>query len=213
MDGLQFTCDWTSHHFDNWRRWLQPLIGRPAYGCEIGSFEGRSAIFFLTEILNHKYSSLICIDPWDWSEETQMLKNQVGSAIPINYRMDEVKDRFVLNLEAANVKQRAIVYAKSSRRAIPQLGDSSLDFAYIDGSHLACRALEDGVLIWPKLKSGGILIWDDYLWQGNAEPPPGWTVQTMRPKLGVDAWLQVYLGQYDEPEIDESTSQVKLRKR
>jgi hypothetical protein len=34
-----------------------------------------------------------------------------------------------------------------------------------DGSHRARDVLEDAVLSWPLLKVGGIMLFDDYLWQ------------------------------------------------
>jgi hypothetical protein len=37
-------------------------------------------------------------------------------------------------------------------------------FLYIDGWHSAFGALADGVMSWPLLNVGGVMIFDDYLW-------------------------------------------------
>ena len=67
---------------------------------------------------------------------------------------------------------------------------SVADFIFIDGSHLGMDVLADSVLSWPLLKDNGILIFDDY----------GWGVHTsdekLKPKLGIDAFLQAYTGHY-----------------
>lgn len=205
-----FSCDWTSHHFEDWRNWFSPLVGTPAIGCEIGSFEGRSALFFLQEILTHPESRLICIDPWDYTEENFILSGQLGCWVSKQFDLPEVAQRFRQNLKLSGQAERAMVYAHSSRRILPTLQPNLLDFIYIDGSHLAARALEDAVLVWPALKTGGVLVWDDYLWAEHPAPPAGWKPEAMRPKLGVDAFLAAYDGQYDELVI--TGSQCKIRK-
>lgn len=209
-DECKFSADWTSWHFPRWREWLGHLVGTPATGCEIGSFEGRSAVFFLQEILTHQYSRLICIDPWEYSEEQEICGGEgTDTRVPEQFDLQQIKRHFIHNTKRWH--DRRTINAASSRDVLPNLTNRSLDFGYIDGSHLACRALEDGVLIWPKMKPGGIVIWDDYEWTANRPPPAGWQVEPMRPKLGIDAWLAAYHGQYDR--LDIRGGQVMVRKR
>lgn len=93
---------------------------------------------------------------------------------------------------------------------IPLTDHRPFHFAYVDGSHLACAALEDAVLLWPRMAHGAILIWDDYDWRDNKPPPPGWPDEIMRPQAGIDAFLRVYAGQYDA--MEHSLWQIKIRK-
>ena len=53
--------------------------------------------------------------------------------------------------------------------------------------------LTDGVLAWPLLKPGGIMIFDDYTWQWT-DPTTG---ETIEPARGIDAWCYAFEGQYD----------------
>ena len=55
----EFSTDWATSHFSVWRRVLAPLRGRGAQVLEIGSWEGRSAIFFLNYLRDCK---IVCID-------------------------------------------------------------------------------------------------------------------------------------------------------
>ena len=202
-----FGPDWTSWHYPDWQRWLGHLAGRPATGLEIGSFEGRSAVWFFKNILTHPKSSLICIDPWDYAEEKAVVP---GGATHIARQFDwgQVSHRFRANTEP--YRHRCLVMPFSSTVAAPLIPrQPSLAFAYVDGSHTAAAALSDAVFLWPRLGAGSILIWDDYGWTQN-KTAPGWDNELLRPKLGIDRFLEVFANQYDELEI--SNEQVKIRK-
>src|SRR5215510_810415 len=58
----EFTSDWSSGNFTLWGRVFRPLRGKPLRIVEIGSWEGRSAIFFLNFF---DQSTITCIDPFD----------------------------------------------------------------------------------------------------------------------------------------------------
>src|SRR5262245_25169347 len=66
-----YTFDWFSHNIPVWEQHLAHLAGRSDLRClEIGSFEGRSAVWLLTHILTHETSRLECIEcfegVWEW---------------------------------------------------------------------------------------------------------------------------------------------------
>jgi cephalosporin hydroxylase len=58
---------------------------------------------------------------------------------------------------------------------------------YIDGNHTAPCVLADAVLSFPLLVSGGIMIFDDYLWESKQRE----LTQTM-PRIAIDAFLNVF---------------------
>jgi hypothetical protein len=59
------------------------------------------------------------------------------------------------------------------------------DFIYIDGDHTPKAVINDGVLAWDLLKVGGIMAFDDYLWQHpNGDP--------FRPGPAIDLFQQMY---------------------
>ncbi len=63
------------------------------------------------------------------------------------------------------------------------------DFVYIDGSHQAPDVLLDAILGFEPLRTQGIIVFDDYLWQ---EPLPGGTDPIRCPKIAIDAFTNIY---------------------
>ena len=178
--GKTFGYDWTSGNFPTWASLLARYRDVPARVIEVGSWEGRSALFFLNYL---PQSALVCIDTFEGSEEHR--------AYPENFSKDlsEIEQRFDANL--ATFADRLEKRKASSAAALAELGidGSRFDIAYIDGSHRAADVYSDGVLTWSMLVSGGIMIFDDYEWEYMREP-------RSEPKLGIDSFLRVFEGQY-----------------
>jgi hypothetical protein len=53
------------------------------------------------------------------------------------------------------------------------------------GSHTAAGTLSDAIIAWPMHKHGGVMMFDDYLWDRVAG-------RLNQPKAGIDAFLDVY---------------------
>ena len=162
-DRPVFTQDWVSNSAQYWDRYLDHLKGRRgATGLEIGSFEGRSAIWFLDHILTDPSASLTSVDLF-------------------GERLDAYFDH---NIRVSGLEGRVQKLAGPSQQVLRSLPvDQPYDFIYVDGCHLATCALTDIVLSWELLKRDGVLIVDDYQWLG----PP-----LERPKMAVDAFLAIY---------------------
>lgn len=162
----QFTQDWTSHHFPVWEKHLGHLRAKDApQGLELGSYEGRSAIWFLENILTHARSNLVCIDMW---------------------ANGDIYGRFLSNLVSANVHDRCDIRRGDTHKLTRNI-KRSFDFIYIDADHSAEAVLSDACSCWPILKPGGIMIFDDYLW--TAKDPEDTRIP---PKDGIDAFLSAY---------------------
>lgn len=136
-----YTQDWVSDHTDDWEKWLGHLRGVKARGLEIGSFEGRSAAWFMENILTHPESTLTCIDKWKWRPES--LSRFQNNTRPYIERMNVHQGRSTDMLQH------------------PTMG--SFDFAYVDGNHDSRYVLADGVMALTKMLRGGVMIFDDYL--------------------------------------------------
>ncbi|GLC42910.1 hypothetical protein PLESTB_001813600 [Pleodorina starrii] len=63
------------------------------------------------------------------------------------------------------------------------------DLVYVDGSHMRADVLTDAVMAWQLLKVGGVLVFDDYLWDQYADNP------VCHPAEAVDAFLRVFAHQ------------------
>ena len=178
-EGKSFTSDWTSWHFPRWSALLAPLRGKSARVLEIGSWEGRSALFFLNYLPD---AALTCIDPWTGSLE-HAADPYFAALVPDSER------RFDAN--TAEFTARIEKIKGQSAQVLPKLGVAGrlFDLAYIDGSHIAADVFADAALVWPLLERGGLVIFDDYEWYGFEDV-------MQNPKLGIDAFLKAFDGRY-----------------
>ena len=178
-DGKSFSSDWTSWHFPVWAKALAPFRAREARVLEIGSWEGRSALFFVNFLPRCR---LTCIDPWTGSAEHLVDPHFAALALESEGRFDANVASFASRIEKIKAP---------SPRALPELGIAGrrFDIVYIDGSHIAADVYADAVLSWPMVVPGGIVIFDDYEWKGFEDP-------TQNPQPGIDAFLAAYAGKY-----------------
>jgi predicted O-methyltransferase YrrM len=180
--GKQFTVDWASGNFGNWAKLLVHLREHKSRGLEIGSWEGRSAVFFLEYLPRCR---LTCVDTFEGSAE-----HPKGSVDGIEHRFDANIATYGSRVEKIKMPSHAALAAMvEARRAF--------DFVYVDGSHKADDVWIDSTLSWTLLKEGGVIIWDDYEWYGHADPP--------RP--AIDRFLQQY-----RPEILHKGYQIAAKK-
>lgn len=135
-----FSVDWFTNNIEHWDKYLKKYKGEKVRALEIGSYEGRSTIWLLENILTHKDAKIDCID---------------------NFIKKNTFDTFIKNMEA--FKKKYTLYKKDSSLALkdPKVLKQEYDIIYIDADHHSRHVLEDLVLSWPLLKAGGTLIIDD----------------------------------------------------
>jgi predicted O-methyltransferase YrrM len=73
-----------------------------------------------------------------------------------------------------------------SRDVLHTVPFATFDFAYIDGSHWSCDVLEDAVTVFRRTKIGGLIAFDDYVWDDPKYNQHG------TPKPAIDAFLTCY---------------------
>jgi predicted O-methyltransferase YrrM len=179
--GKDFSSDWTSWHFPVWSLMLAHLRERPCEVLEIGSWEGRSAIFFL-EFLPQ--SRVTCVDTFGGGAENH--------ASPTESRqIASIERRFDANMRSYGARAEKI--KATSVAALTRLAQSSavFDLIYVDGSHMRDDVMVDSLLAWPLLRPGGIVIWDDYA-GGNDKP----AAERVMP--AVEVFLAWHFGEYVE---------------
>lgn len=144
---------------------------------EIGSFEGRSTRWFMEEIVTHPTAHLTCIDTWLGSDEMPQ-RNKVN-----------LYPRFVHNIFPF-LEKMTIVRGDANKMLSKQIiTEKMYDVIYIDADHYAKSALTQAVLTWPLLKSGGVMVWDDYRWEANC----GVNNEALHcPKQGVDMFVKLH---------------------
>ena len=113
---------------------------------EIGSYEGRSALFFLQFFSNSK---ITCVDTWS------------GRAVHLNYNFNIIEENFDKN--TLSFKNNLTKYKMTSDNFF-QNNSKIFDLIFIDGDHFYDQVLRDINNAWKILKNSGFLILDDYLW-------------------------------------------------
>jgi predicted O-methyltransferase YrrM len=148
---------------------------------EIGTFEGRTAVWLLDNVLTGKNCHLTCVD----ADPPDNLKHNLSFHEGKVTHCREYSNQWFYN-ELSD-------------------GAGGYDFVYVDGDHNAPGVLEDIIHAWRALKVGGYLYLDDY----EMEIRDPWfyimhpeflsydRLNFIHPHVGIDAFLSNYRGQYE----------------
>jgi predicted O-methyltransferase YrrM len=221
-DEYKFTKDWFNWAPPVWEQ-LAPLLPESGRSfLEIGSFEGRSAVWVIENMMNPG-DWIDCVDTWKGGEEHD------------KETMQEAEQRFDYNIHlalggpeykrrshheryasAGRDKENKRVY-KYKSTSVEFLGRKlafqsecfkpeylpMYDFIYIDGSHVAKDVLTDACMAWPLLKPKGLVVFDDYMWGDPRDI-------LHRPKPAIDAFCNLFA---EEAEIVHVGYQLVVRKK
>jgi len=141
---MTYTHDYISCHIEKWNKLLDEFKDKPADFLEIGSFEGRSAVWFLEHILTDPDARITCVDTFTPNERFDF----------------DYEAHFDLNIEP--YRDKVIKFKARSQDVLRSFPQSFFDVVYIDGSHVVLDVFWDSMLSWPLLKPGGLMMWDDY---------------------------------------------------
>jgi len=203
-NDYKFSVDWFSNRIPQWEEWFAPYYGNAdphkdreqiSRGIEIGVFEGRSAVWFLENVLTAHESRLFAVDTFEGADD------QKAAGIDCT----GLQERFEYNVR--NFKDKVRTFPEPSQSALPKIS-GEFDFIYVDGSHTAADVLTDAILCWRLLRVGGTMVFDDYAWRQAEEPHEC-------PYPAIDAFLYCFVGKYDRLPADllpQHDLQVAIRK-
>ena len=166
---MDFTEDWFTHNVPNFEACMQALDKREIF-LEIGSYEGRSTCWLLEHGLADD-GDMYCIDPYAGLDDIYMR---------FVANVNEVKKADQYFQHFRDYSYNTICWMVEDAPADP----AQFDFIYIDGSHAPDAVLTDACLSWGLLRSGGVMLFDDY--QYPHEPT----------KVGIDGFLEAFGGKY-----------------
>lgn len=194
--GKEFSCDWTTEHTKVWKTVLAAWQTRDARILEIGTWEGRTAVYLLAYLPR---STITCIDTFRGTASLLELPEHA----PWVRQIPHVEMRFDRNV--AEFGDRMEKIRDEAVRALDSLIAKGrlYDIAYVDASHRRDDVAADSIRAWTLLADDGLMIWDDYGWR-PAYPP------AERPKDAIDAFLAAHAGSYD---LLEMGYQVIIRKK
>lgn len=151
---IDWNADW-SHTRAHWPELFKTLglTGKPDLRfMEIGCFEGQSALALLETVLTDPTSTLVMIDPLEFSEI-----NEEDQLVRITRHVGRYFDN-----------GQATIYNGRSEDVLAGRNGTvwpirSFDLIYIDGDHYPAGVMKDACAAWPILKPCGYLLFDDYV--------------------------------------------------
>jgi hypothetical protein len=141
------------------RHRLLKLMPKNSICAEIGVWKGE----FSKEIIRIvKPRMLHLIDPWRYQPEFK--ERLYGGAYAKNQGDMDGIYADVLRLFGQN--ENVSLLREDSSDAATGFADEYFDWVYIDGNHYYEFVKKDLEMFYPKVKSGGFVTGDDYLWTG-----------------------------------------------
>jgi predicted O-methyltransferase YrrM len=170
--GAELTTDWASANFTPWRLVLSPWRNQPLRILEVGSWEGRSALFFLNFLPR---STIVCIDYFadnDTLADLSLVERRFDRNLaPFAGRVEKIKSHSIPALEGLAAENRRF------------------DLIYLDAHHTYDLVMKNTVRLWALTEPGSVIIWDDYRWGGDLPPRE-------RAKAAIDDFLRDHAGSY-----------------
>lgn len=169
MAELYSKCRWSV------RSAVLAMPRRKLVVAEVGVYEGANALTLITLPIERLY----LIDMWGKGEQPHYghTMNQWEGM----YR--RVEHKFG-NLPHVNIMRM------KSMDAVKRFDDKFFDLVYIDATHTYEAVLEDLNAWWPKIKSSGYIVGDDWRWEGIKK---GVTEFSQKNNLHMDAFENEWL--------------------
>ena len=130
---------------------------------EVGSWFGRSTSYMGSLLKeSNKNIKFYSVDTWEGSDEEA--HHKIISELKSQGKT--LFDEYLNNLEDCGVIDYVIPIKSTSIDAANTFEDNSIDFIHIDASHDYDNVLADIIAWYPKVKPGGLITGDDYIWGG-----------------------------------------------
>lgn len=129
----------------------------PGDVAEIGTWQGKSATFLAQAVKDSDNGVLHAIDHF---------QGNPGKSALYKVDRDDLSDLeagFRRNLEALGLSDSVRIHNRSAAEAAKDIPDRSLRFLFIDGEHTKEAVERDLRDLWPKLRPGAIVVFDDYI--------------------------------------------------
>jgi predicted O-methyltransferase YrrM len=198
----KFDHNWFEQNVENFQKLFSGYKGEPKLKVlEIGSFEGRSAAWFLDNV---KDCEVTCVDTWSGSREHEG-----------NPEIDFVKAESNFDHNMTFHRGRVTKIQADSYDACMELykRGEKFDLIFIDGSHTAKDVNCDLVTSWRLGKIGTLFYCDDYFWGYDMykQNSPTFNFLLDTPKLGIDSFTNVYANKIKFMEGTYSTHAIFMK--
>lgn len=180
----KFSTDWFDHNIHNFEHCRANLKAIKTI-LEIGCYEGRATCWMLENMLDSK-GEITVIDPFGHTHVNPFNQERTIDGW-------STLDTFKSNIQQVKKpRQKVRIMQGTSYEQLAQLivEGRKFDFVYVDGNHCADAALTDACMCFGLLHDGGIMLFDDYLWE---EPQD----HLIRCKASIDAFVNLFRKQLD----------------
>ena len=180
--------DWFTHNIPTWEPFIASLLaslppGRAPRALEVGSWEGRSAVYLISKLCATPTSLLVCIDHFD------LFRTVDGRERHAKFHHNLTLTGFPFRLIDEFSVPGLMTLLQEEAAAPPS--SAGFDFVYLDGSHRGDDTLLDAELAWRLTRRGALFIFDDYEW--DSEP----FTSINHPARGIDTFLELHAGQFN----------------
>lgn len=176
-------------NFPNWfeitakpyfERNLQNLRAKKLLILQLGSFTGDATAWLFENIMGHPESLLVDVDTWEGSDQSAHE----------NFDWDAIEE-FYLTRHAEKLEAKRLEIFKGATDFFfeSRFGARTFDFIYIDASHKSSDVLRDGINSFHRIKVGGLVAFDDYLWSDGRG---SWNT----PRPAIDALAACYADRF-----------------
>jgi predicted O-methyltransferase YrrM len=142
------------------------LEEHPKICVEIGVFGGRSLMPCAAALRHNGEGEIYGIEAWNPNVAIENVTNEVNDDWWSKVDFAGIKREFYRFAAATNLTSHLRVIEAPSGRAAGLF--DTIDFLHIDGSHSIINAAEDVILYARKVRSGGIVVFDDVNWASTA---------------------------------------------
>jgi len=183
----------------NWQAWWAETRMTPPRVLEVGSFEGRSAHVWASQ-LNPPALSVLTVDIGPYGD----FSNSGGRAILLEKNVSEHQN-VVLKYGMSARVLNDINLAVANKELLP------FDFIYIDGSHQVDDKFLDAELAWRVLVHGGVMVFDDYSYPYSPNDNED-AVAVLGGRRAIHCFLMLHGGEFQILEHVVPTTQLALVK-
>jgi GR25 family glycosyltransferase involved in LPS biosynthesis/predicted O-methyltransferase YrrM len=148
---FQFTNTWFNRNINISMKILKGLfLNKPVKVLEIGTHEGRSAIWMLENLCELPGSTFTSVDPYCSDDTTTPVDTETYKRFSHNIKLSTQVDKFDQHIDFSyNIMPKLIEEKKI------------YDIIYLDGSHLEKDVFYDAEHSHKMLEAGGIILFDD----------------------------------------------------
>lgn len=151
--------------FDKASKFVEHIIAeKPKLVVEIGVFGGSSLIPQALALKENGFGVVYGIDPWKKEAALESMIDEVHKNWWESLDLDSIYNHCEENIDKYDVRQFCKLIRDKSENVVNTFEDGSIDILHIDGNHSEDLSYKDATLYLPKVKSGGLIFFDDIYW-------------------------------------------------